>query len=134
MRGSTTIAGATNSTYVAKYNGVYRCLVTIISTGCSKSSGSIPVTASCKIADTFELEMYVNPNPTIDEIYLQISEELNNDANIRIYNLTGSLLIEKTLPAYSQTININLENFATGMYILELQTADKIITQKIMKE
>lgn len=134
MRGSTTIPGAINSTYVATTSGVYRCIVTIISTGCSKASGSIAVTASCKIANTLELEMNVNPNPTRDEIYIQISEELKNDATIKIYTLSGNLIVEKTLPAYSESITINLEDFASGMYILELQTVDKIITQKIMKE
>lgn len=125
------ISGATDTSYVATVSGNYKCLVTNDTTGCSHLSEGITVTSSCITDD--EIDLSISPNPAHDKFYLKISEELKTESTIKILSLSGNSVWEKKLPPFTQSIIIDLEDMKPGIYLLELQSDDKIISQKIIK-
>ena len=75
----------------------------------------------------FESQLEVFPNPCHDYIYLEY--EGNDDTSVNIYSLSGALLLSN-LDAQE---NINLENFAPGMYLITVLNQDKIINSLFTK-
>ena len=69
------------------------------------------------------------PNPTKDILKLDFSSV--KPEILKVLDLTGKLLISKTINADNETIN--LSNFDNGIYILQLKFADKIISTKVIK-
>ena len=57
------------------------------------------------------------PNPTSGLITIVLNE-LNPNQKIKLYNLTGSFLMEKEIT--DSNTNLNLKDYETGFYLLEL--------------
>ena len=78
-------------------------------------------------------ELIYYPNPTKDFLYIKTFEQT---FNIKIFDLSGQLMIEKKFNGYSSEKElINLSNLAEGIYIIQIlgekqNTFDKIIKLK----
>lgn len=72
----------------------------------------------------------VSPNPTTGKINLEFAD--NNIKQIRISDLTGKTIIEKSEIQQSQTID--LSSFESGIYIINIKTDKEIFTARIVKE
>ena len=70
------------------------------------------------------------PNPTSGIIHIRLNE-IQDDMFVRIYDLTGKLLIEKYYNRIQKT-NLSLENLEKGSYILQLCTNDISISNLII--
>ena len=70
------------------------------------------------------------PNPTSGEINLEFA--YNNIRQIKIIDLTGKTIIEKSRIQQNETID--LSPFEAGIYIINIQTDKEITTQKIIKK
>lgn len=117
-KGSSTLAGATNSTYSATSNGTYKCTVTITATGCTKTSSGSSVTITCKSFDSDEfLTVNIFPNPSSD-YFIITTNSFDSNAAIKIYDLTGKLL--ETHLLLSDEIKIGNE-LPTGMYFARIE-------------
>jgi uncharacterized protein (TIGR02145 family) len=80
--------------------------------------------------NSIENRLQLYPNPVTDKICI-----INTDRQkflLSIYNLAGDLLIKKDLNKAKEEIDIN--NLASGMYIIKLIGADWIIQKKIIKQ
>ncbi len=71
----------------------------------------------------------VYPNPTSGIIHIYLNE-IQDDMFVRIYDLTGKLLIEKYYNRIYKT-NLSLENLERGSYMLEL-SSDNIYINKFI--
>ena len=80
------------------------------------------------IKRNFTLKVF--PNPANDILNITISE-LKQEARLRIFDVSGRILLEKAIS--SRQSQINVAGFAKGVYILEIRS-DKsgIARQKIM--
>ncbi len=117
-KGSSTLAGATNSTYSATSNGTYKCTVTITATGCTKTSSGSSVTITCKSFDADEsLAVNIFPNPSSD-YFIITTNNFDANAAIKIYDLTGKLL--ETNQLIFDEIKIGNE-LPTGMYFARVE-------------
>lgn len=67
-------------------------------------------------------------NPTNSMLFIQLENDLPIN-NLRIYDIFGKLIIEKT-ENFNQ---INVENFSKGVYILEIISDGKIFKNKFFK-
>ncbi len=93
-------------------------------------SGSYSVVKTVSIQNTGNASIQVWPNPAKDAIKIQ-----NNDNLIiaRIYNQSGSLIIESKLTAGANSINVNALPF--GAYIVNMKDNNgKDYNQKFIKE
>lgn len=72
----------------------------------------------------------IYPNPTTGIINFNF---LNSDVEkISILDVTGKIIIEKSVN--SQTDNIDISNYANGLYLIKLQTDKELFTKKIIKK
>lgn len=79
------------------------------------------------------LNAKVYPNPFNSQITIQIQEEVQSYLNIKIYNSQSQLIFSQTLNENHSEIKYNFENLNTGIYLIFLQTKEKIYTSKLIK-
>ncbi len=75
----------------------------------------------------------VYPNPFTDKLFIELDSETS--ANFILYDLTGKVLLKKTIKGYTAT-TVELPNIAAGIYFYECrnETDEVIITDKIIKQ
>lgn len=85
--------------------------------------------ANASIASEKQENFLVYPNPVTD--YLTVSWDDSNDFDIKIYNLSGSLVFNQQGLTNNQ--QISFLDFAKGTYIIEVSNAEKILRKKVIK-
>ena len=76
------------------------------------------------------------PNPAKVQLNLELGESMNPGQayDIKLYDLQGSTRYKGVMPAYSYVHTIDVQNLASGMYILELSDKQgKILRRKFVK-
>ncbi|MFT4661186.1 MAG: hypothetical protein ACI8XB_001458 [Patiriisocius sp.] len=76
--------------------------------------------------DFYGLNVY--PNPAIEEINLQYDLKESADVSIKVYSLTGQLLVDyrKDQNSGSNLVTLPVLNLSSGMYILEVSANNSI--------
>jgi len=75
------------------------------------------------------------PNPTSDQMTLEITSNESVESQMTIMNLAGQQFQSRQINLVSgvNTITVDLNNFNNGIYFLQLATAKGMITRKIVK-
>ena len=76
------------------------------------------------------LDLSIYPNPTNDIINIKLNSYENISATI--YDINGRLMLEQKLSSVVSTINIS--NLNTGVYLLKINTENKTVTKRILKQ
>lgn len=80
-----------------------------------------------------ETTVLVYPNPAKDVIKVK-SNYLHNH-NVRLYDITGKLLLEKRMKGNAAEIDINVEHVSKGVYVISIWSDEKVISnQKLIIE
>jgi len=90
------------------------------------------ITSSKSIENSFT----VSPNPIIKEINIFSSGTISEFSTIQCYDLTGRIIFEKQMtlnPGRNKLSIPNSESFSRGVYILSIQTQNRIQLLKILK-
>ena len=116
------IAGANQQTYQARSNDSYTVFVTDVN-GCSNTSQPYIVTGITG-------GVLVYPNPAGSKVYVS-SYTIAGKANVKIYSVTGALVLDKQLNDISVVNEISLSNLAAGMYEIKIVTEKEIFVKKI---
>ncbi len=129
--GTTPIAGATNSTYQATTNGSYKVKVTIVATGCSKTSQPVTVNTNCKVAEGAGMQFTADahPNPFSQSVTLNISSNSSELANVKLMDFSGRVVREFKNVDPSAPFEIN-EDLAPGVYFVKVNQG---INEKMIK-
>jgi hypothetical protein len=121
------LANETNQSYTATVAGSYS--VDITKDGCTQRSACFDLTTLGNKDFDFNSKVSVYPNPFKDAI----SINLDANAKIEIYNLSGAIIYNKKIN--SGTSLLNLSNNASGMYLMKITTENnESKTVKILKE
>jgi hypothetical protein len=89
---------------------------------------NVPVSATLT-SNTSEISKFrIYPNPTNSIIHINT---IQNDYDIDIYNLVGQLVLSKKANDGLQSINVS--DFTTGIYIIEMKSDNIIERQKFYK-
>lgn len=93
--------------------------------------GSCDETVSIKlIEDQTLIDIY----PNLASDFIQVTfNETSNDQEINIYDLTGKVHQQSNL-SFVQNQQINVADFAPGIYFIQVKVGDKITTKKIVKQ
>ena len=75
----------------------------------------------------------VYPNPTTDRVNVILPSENYSEFEINIYNALGAR-IAGYLRIQENELSINLSNFETGVYFLEVKTESSKTVKKIVKK
>lgn len=76
-------------------------------------------------------EISIFPNPSKNVFNIRVQNISNY--NIRIRDITGKLLIEVSNIKGSSNYKLDLNHFAKGMYLLDIESNNKQVTKKILK-
>ena len=75
--------------------------------------------------------MIVYPNPSNNKITIEYPA-IKKDAIISLYNLQGKLLLQQKIR--QEKTELDISQFAKGVYILELRCKDNVEMTNIVKE
>lgn len=98
-------------------------------------SGLLTSDMSCTSSHKGEaLNCLFFPNPTSGQIKIEWALGINTEGGqIQVFNLLGQLLIQKSIPSNTGYLQLNLADFANGIYHLSVNITGKgILSQKII--
>ena len=81
------------------------------------------------LEDVFIKEFALYPNPVND--YLTVSFQAGGQSVISIFNATGQLIRQFNTTNGNSTINVS--NLQKGIYILRVETGNKVMTSRFTK-
>ncbi|MFN0274613.1 MAG: MopE-related protein [Chitinophagales bacterium] len=130
------IAGATLDTYTTLTPGDYKVTVTNAN-GCSKISATYAIVMSCKEAElntTKGLTIY--PNPVAEDIFISFAAATASNASLNIGDIAGKTIYSATLEMNEgmNEIQLPVNEWSKGLYIVHLQNGDEVSTGKFVKE
>ena len=100
---------------------------------CSKATTII-------LGDTFvatediedDLKISIAPNPTTGMVYLTLNSNEVTNPLVSIFSVDGKLLKQEELSHANGTFPLNLTEWSSGMYFLQVQSGTDVITEKVM--
>lgn len=82
------------------------------------------------------IEMIVFPNPASKQTSIVIECDTKNEIEVQVYNLLGvkmdGYVIEK--PNRINTKKLDIANYATGLYVVQLHSGNEVIRKKLVVE
>jgi len=110
------ILGAINQSYTPTSNGSYA--VVIVNAGCSDTSACLQVTGINILDLLNDNGILVYPNPFDNLVTIDFTEKVQ-EANIDVYDVTGSLLKQEQLINVKNFV-LDFSNFARGTYFIHV--------------
>ena len=121
------ISGATNQSFSPTFNGTFAVEVT---------SGTCTERSECFLFNTLGLsaftkdEITIHPNPVKNDLKIEL--DFDEEAIVSLYNISGKLMLTKTIQQQQNTIS--LKDISSGVYFINIKSAQKTGTYKIVKE
>lgn len=109
-------AGVSGSIFNANQAGLgtHTLTYTVTANGCTASQSQDVTVEICEGLEENAWKVQLYPNPTREEVQLEVSKELN----LRIYSLEGKLLLQSSLqPNVKQVLNVR--SLVAGTYLFE---------------
>jgi len=75
----------------------------------------------------------VAPTLTTDQSILTFNADFSGEKSIRVFNVMGEMIYNNELAPTADSHEINVANFANGIYMVHVQVGNLIATKKIMK-
>ena len=73
----------------------------------------------------------MQPNPCYDELEIKIESQTNS--LIKITDIFGTILFQKSVPAGITATDLSLSKWISGSYLVTIKSSEFITTQKIVK-
>ena len=73
------------------------------------------------------------PNPTQAQLQVRFTRPIEQQLQLRIHHINGSVIQEKTLASGQQAEILSLEELPAGVYLLSLQTGTDKVIRRIIK-
>jgi len=130
-----TLAGETNQSFTTDRSSWFFVVVTD-DIGCTGSSDTLRIEVDkTGIEEMFGFGMSIFPNPTSDQLFIQLEDGANGVLAISVSDLSGRII--RPFPdKFIQTetkIALDLNGLASGTYLLNLSKDGKTISHKISK-
>ena len=77
-------------------------------------------------------EFNIYPNPVNSSMY--IINKNSTDIEIKLYDLSGKILLQKSFQGTTNNLKLNLNHLKTGLYQLSIKTNNSIYFDKIVKK
>jgi hypothetical protein len=130
----TAIPGATAQNFTPVASGNYT--VTVTTGTCQATSTAFNFIYVGVNDEVLASQLQVYPNPTSGSFEVKLTG-FNKPASITLYNLTGQLLNKADVRPDQHKVlrhSFDLANYASGIYLLKLETDGKVTYRKVIKE
>ena len=74
-------------------------------------------------------DLVIGPNPSNGEFFIKVINTKNENKNITITSITGSIVYENSFD--TEKIFLNLSNLSAGSYVINIKTSNNCYTKKI---
>jgi hypothetical protein len=129
----TLIVGATNYFYLATVSGNYT-VISIDSNGCqAEDSIFVLVTAVLPLSFHNENAIKSYPNPVSSTLFIAIPASVQS-ATVKIYNIVGEAVKIIQQEIKDRIISVDVSNLSSGMFLLEVSSAEKVLRSKFVKQ
>jgi hypothetical protein len=130
-------AAATYYVRVYGYNGAYsttQCynlLASVRSTNFREAELPDPVAKDLTLVTEDEMEVF--PNPTNSQLFINYLALNGGNGSVMVMDLAGKVLINNAVEVSEgmNSFDLNMGNFADGLYIVRMQVGDKILNRKV---
>ncbi|MFA8301223.1 MAG: choice-of-anchor D domain-containing protein [Hyphomicrobiales bacterium] len=98
----------------------------------SNQDAKLPISGNGKIksgVNEIAIQADIYPNPASDNINVVTEKNINS---YKIMNLQGAIIDTKTVN--SNNINISINNLESGLYIIQLETENTVISKRFIKK
>lgn len=75
----------------------------------------------------------VYPNPTTNELNIQLPLSVSEKVNVKIYDMMGKLVLNNDFNALN-LINLSVSNFNKGLYLVQVTSGSQVFQSKFGKE
>lgn len=99
-------------------------------TECNMVSNEVEVTETLGLVSNELENVKIFPNPTHNTVSISLPNV--EDTKISVYDLNGRLLLEQSHT--SAQININLATYAVGVYLLKVETSNREVIKRVIKQ
>lgn len=82
------------------------------------------------IENSFATSINLFPNPASDHLTI-VLPQTNEKVDVSIADITGKIIYSTTV-SETQKLDVNTEGFATGIYIVQIQSGEFIATKKLV--
>ncbi len=129
----TVIPGATDVTFLPEEAGNYSTQVTL--GACIQTSNEVAYTITASEKDP-DLEINLYPNPVKSRLRVTLPDRFksSDEVSISIYNSQGQLAGSYTKQVKSHSIEIDVQEFNSGLYTLLLEANTTSIQKRFIKE
>ena len=76
-------------------------------------------------------EISIFPNPANELINIGFTKPLDEQVNVRVFNLQGQLLVEKLAKNTQDLIQIETKHLAAGLYLVQVLTENESLTERV---
>ena len=125
--GGNVISGETSSTLSTSVDGIYTVTVTN-SLGCTESADFSVINTGINNQLGSSTTLIVYPNPATSTIHITWSG--NDNSTIELIDLTGRVVMVQSAALKNQA-DINIEQFAKGVYILKVSSNSSSSTTRV---
>lgn len=74
------------------------------------------------------------PNPTIDKVNIQVGKPFSKHSYFQLLNIQGQIVREHSLPQDVSSFDLEMSDFPTGVYYIQLRLDNELTTHKIIKQ
>jgi hypothetical protein len=90
----------------------------------------VKMSSSTNNISSFESQNnFVYPNPAQDKLHIEFSKQLNSEATLEMYDLTGKKVYEMQLEANNQKTEITNLNLSNGIYFYRISNGEQNLQQ-----
>ncbi len=126
----TSIQNGTDLCHFVTSNGIYTVSCTY--DGCSSDTSASYLIDDLGVASLIGVDLVsISPNPTTDFISISLGSYENTEFNVTLIDASGRVLVKKS--HIGSSIELDLTDYGTGMYIVSVETANGAVTKKVMK-
>lgn len=83
--------------------------------------------------DLSNYQIQIAPNPTSNDLNIDLNKSTVDIYSIDVYNITGNLIFSKKLDVGQKMINLDLNSLQSGTFILKLNSTNHVINTKFIK-
>lgn len=122
--------------HLFEWGGPHTVCLTVYNDYCSNTWCDQIIAAG--IEDMVSTVSSIYPNPTSGSIFISLLAKQNTDLQLTVYNLLGQPMLNQnsTIDFGNHTIQLQTENLAQGVYILQIanKKTGAVVTKKIVKD
>lgn len=79
-----------------------------------------------------DFDIKIFPNPASETFNILLEHPVPQDLNVRVFNAIGALVTEQQ--AQGHTLHLNVANWSSGIYFIEILAGKEITTRKVVVE